>query len=299
MNEQPTLNEQQKSKEQQLNTDIMKIISNKYTGTNIKFTSNMSETKLNKMLMLGMLDVIKPASTIDTDNIYVLYERSTNTTEIISTKQLTTPRDSSELMDEIRVNSIDMTDVDTSHTVVMDYMFSNKYIKKLNLSTMNTSNVKSMYAMFKGLKLDKLDLRSFDTSKVTNMSDMFFNANIKEIDLTSFRADGLAYSSNMFEYAVIENMLDLSSFDMKNVRKVNRMFKHAKIKEIILCASKPSKILTTETMFYCSIIDRLDLSNFYINEQADTDWMFDGSTIKSGIVHDEEIRHTYLHRDMT
>ena len=89
----------------------------------------MSETKLNKMLMLGMLDVIKPVSTIDTDNIYVLYERSTNTTEIISTKQLTTPRDSSELMDEIRVNSIDMTDIDTSHTVVMDYMFSNKYIK--------------------------------------------------------------------------------------------------------------------------------------------------------------------------
>jgi surface protein len=73
------------------------------------------------------------------------------------------------------LQSIDMSNVDTSNIVNMNGMFSGCLsLTSLNLSGFNTSNVAYMYQMFYDCSsLTSLDLSSFDTSNVIDMSYMF------------------------------------------------------------------------------------------------------------------------------
>lgn len=106
--------------------------------------------------------------------------------------------------------SIDMTNLRTSNTTDMSYMFSgdvllsnivfgnnfdtskvtnmnamfamNESLNTLDLSNFNTSEVESMGIMFMDTGFETLDISNFDTSKVTNMWQMFsFSRNLKTI----------------------------------------------------------------------------------------------------------------------
>lgn len=72
---------------------------------------------------------------------------------------------------------IDLSKLNTSKTIYMDYMFQGCVnLSSLDVSGFDTSNVTSMIGMFRdcaGLTL--LNLSNFDTSKVINMEKMFLN----------------------------------------------------------------------------------------------------------------------------
>lgn len=85
---------------------------------------------------------------------------------------------------------IGLTNLDTSNVTDMSGMFM-CYFKPLDLSNFDTSNVTDMSYMFGyygeagwpggGDPVESLDLSNFDTSSVTNMTEMFFNCAVETI----------------------------------------------------------------------------------------------------------------------
>ena len=98
-------------------------------------------------------------------------------------------------------------------------------IIEINLSKFNTSQVTDMSNMFAwcGL-LSSLDISNIDTSKVINMGYIFYRCtDLNSLNLSNFNTLKVNNSALMFaESAFI--YLNLSSFDMTNVRAINRMF---------------------------------------------------------------------------
>ena len=78
--------------------------------------------------------------------------------------------------------------------------FSNlKAIESLDLSDFDTSNVTNMDGMFDGCSsLESVDLSSFDTTNVTDMEGMFvYDAKITVLDLSSFDTSSLTKTNSM------------------------------------------------------------------------------------------------------
>lgn len=73
------------------------------------------------------------------------------------------------------INSIDVSNFDTTNVTSMSDMFVYcNGLTSLDVSNFNTSNVTNMSEMFCGCaSLESLDLSGFDTSKVTDMGGMF------------------------------------------------------------------------------------------------------------------------------
>lgn len=100
--------------------------------------------------------------------------------------------------------SYELSNLDTSEMVTMEYMFGNTKLKTLDVRHFNTSKVKKMTNMFYcnsigSISVPELDLSSFDTSNVTNMSSMFRNlSKTTKIDIRNFTFDNVTSYSNMF-----------------------------------------------------------------------------------------------------
>ena len=141
------------------------------------------------------------------------------------------------------VESIDLTNLDTSKVITMQRMFDNagelstKF--SLNLGTgFDTSNVTNMRTMFQKTGYSALDFTldledKFDTSKVTDMGHMFFKTgytsanftlNIKsKFDTSNVTNMGYMFSQTGYNSQVFT--LDLGSkFNTSNVTNMNEMF---------------------------------------------------------------------------
>ena len=98
-------------------------------------------------------------------------------------------------------------------------------IIEINLSKFNTSQVTDMSNMFAwcGL-LSSLDISNIDTSKVINMGYIFYRCtDLNSLNLSNFNT--LKVNNSALMFAEIEFIyLNLSSFDMINIRDINRMF---------------------------------------------------------------------------
>ncbi len=127
-----------------------------------------------------------------------------------------------------KVESIDLSGLDTSQTISMANMFYNcDTITSLDFSHFDTSNVTDMHGLFRGcFAFTQLDLSSLDMSKVVDMNSMF------ECD---FRTESIIFPSNcaissvsdvsaMFAGCESLKELDLSSFDMTHVADESDMF---------------------------------------------------------------------------
>lgn len=101
-----------------------------------------------------------------------------------------------------------------------------------NLSKFDTSKVTDMTGMFMQSQdpqqetdkmLQYLGVSNFNTANVTNMKDMFRGINVSDLDLASFDTRKVTDMSGMFQDAIIQNYLDVSSFDMSNVKSLDNM----------------------------------------------------------------------------
>ena len=89
----------------------------------------------------------------------------------------------------LNIESIDLSNLDTSSVTFMEYMFRGcSALKSIDLSNCNTSSVKNMRSMFYGCSaLNSIDLSSFNTSLVTSIYNMCYGCSaLNSLDLSNF-----------------------------------------------------------------------------------------------------------------
>ena len=108
-----------------------------------------------------------------------------------------------------------------------EYMFAYcSSLESIDVSNFDTSNVTNMSYMFMECpNLKSIDVSNFDTSNVTNMSYMFYGCrNLTELDLRNFETSNVTTMQSMFTGCTGMNELNLNNFDTSNVTDVQNMF---------------------------------------------------------------------------
>ena len=164
-----------------------------------------------------------------------------------------------------KMSSLDISHLDTSQAVGMQYMFyfCNK-LTELDVSNFNTSNVTSMESMFAGCSdLTTLDVSNFNTSNVTTMSQMFYYCSglTTITGLQNFDFTKAINLGKMFGYCDSLTSLDLSTWDVEKFK--------------------------TPYQFQDIINDCKSLADFYPPKNINTDMKVDKSPVLS---HDSLMR---------
>ncbi len=143
------------------------------------------------------------------------------------------------------LESLDLSNWDTSNVIDMDYMFySTLSLRSLNLSGWITSRVTTMEYMFlKTPSLTSLDVSSFDTSSVESMRDMFRATSIEALDLSNFNTSNVIDMRYMFLDASHLTLLDLSGWTISSSTKYAGIFTRANASLALTCSEGVINIL--------------------------------------------------------
>ena len=123
------------------------------------------------------------------------------------------------------LTAIDLSEIDTSNALVMNYMFASCY------------------------KLTSIDLSNLNTEKVTNLSNMFeYSRGLIDLDLSHFNTTNVIHMGQMFYGCSKLATLDISYFDMTKTTNYSNMFKNCNslttVKVINCDETTKNKILT-------------------------------------------------------
>ena len=168
------------------------------------------------------------------------------------------------------LTDVDLSAVDTSGVVRMDYMFYNcAALQSVALSALKTGAVTTMRGFFSGCaSLNTADFSSFNTSGVTDMSYLFYNCSaLKAVDLsaldtgsvTTIRAifsgctrlsgltgyenwdtsslENMSFAFNQFVQSVSASVrvtIDLRSWDLSHLNNSGWCFQNCRAQQILL-----------------------------------------------------------------
>ena len=165
---------------------------------------------------------------------------------------------------ECRMTSLDLTNLDTSHTKSMRNMFygCRSWKSSLDVSPLDTSSVTDMFRMFYFVSLGSLDLSSFDTSQVTTMGSMFNSAALHSLDMSGWDTSKVEDMSAMFHWCRLLVSLDVSHFNTANARRMDNMFSGYKGTSIDVSNFDTSNCTDMRGMFSSTELVALSLSNF-------------------------------------
>lgn len=220
-----------------------------YANKNVTITSNdekqfeyFSDEPLTKFMIVGNLDENGTPTLPDLDE----------------TTEMPIPN----------IESLDLSNMDTSHITDMSYMFVGlSGITSLDLSNFDTSNVTTMYGMvYLPNSLTSINVSSFDTSKVTMMGYTFsYCLELKSLDVSNFDTSKVIYMGAMFSGCRRLTSLNLSNFDTSQVVEgMDYMFAE------------------------CTNLASLDLSNFIIQDKCGLFGMFiNCSSLRTIKINDE------------
>ena len=188
---------------------------------------------------------------------------------------------SSHMFSESALQSIDLTNLNTSNVVSMMSMFYNcSLLTEINFTNFNTSKVTTMESMFQACgKLSKIELSNFDTSSVTSMRRMFLECySLTELDLSKFNTSSVTTMYSMFADCPNITKISLSNFDTSKTTNMYSMFRNCKnLIELDLSNFDTSSVTTMERMFYnCNALTNLNLKNFITSNVTDMYGMFYG-----------------------
>ena len=191
------------------------------------------------------------------------------------------PDDSSHLFEECySLQSIDLSNVDTSNVTNMSFMFYSCGLTNLDVSGFDTGNVTDMLCMFWGCSsLKSLDLSGFDTGNVTDMGSMFVgNYNLTNLDVSGFDTGNVTDMSYMFSNCESLASLDLSGFDTGNVTDMGCMFDDcSSLTNLDVSSFDTGNVTKMIFMFKgCDNLTSLDLSGFDTKNVTDMFYMFYG-----------------------
>ena len=179
------------------------------------------------------------------------------------------------------LQSLDLSDLDTSKITDMSYLFSNlTSLTSLDISNFDTSNVTNMAYMFNKMSsVTNLDLSNFDTSNVENMAWIFSKMdNLTSLDLSNFDTSKVRSMAWMFAESSNLTNLDLSNFDTSNVTDMSWMFSYlGNLTYLNISSFDTSKVTDMNHMFYTvSSLANLDVSHFNTSNVTNMAWMFLG-----------------------
>ena len=241
------------------------------------------------------------------NSYYDIYAWYDNGTIYIYTDQdrIYLNEDSSSLFEDyINLNTLDLSDFDTSLVKNMSYFFSNtknletitwgdhfdtsnvtdmnhmfgsiNNLEQIDLSNLNTSNVTNMDSMFYNTSATTLDLSYFDTSKVENMSYMFSYTNYDSYNfVNSLNTSKVKIMESMFSNAGNDQLILNLDIDASNVENLEYMFESANFKEINLNNFNLKNATRLRNMFYDTKSKKINLgNNFNVEKNANVSYMF-------------------------
>ena len=218
------------------------------------------------------------------------------------------------------VSVIDTTEIDTSKTKDMRYMFHSgkKLVKDLNIGNLNTSQVEDMSHMFGSddpntgsVSPSPIDFSHFNTSNVRDMEGMFQGSHLPSIDVRHFDVGRVTNLS--FTFARLKNVrqLDLSGWNTRNVTNMNSTFVYSeKITDLNVSGWQNDSAIDMAAMFgrltdlrnfqhagfttknarimefmfsHCHALTSLDLREFDTSNATHMKYMFEEMTALSSI----------------
>ena len=150
-------------------------------------------------------------------------------------------------------------------------------LEKLNLKQFKTDNVNNIKSMFRGcILLTELDLSSFNTAKIENMQSLFYECmRLEKINISNFDTSNTKNMSYMFYGCSSLKELNIRNFNTNKVKDMSAMFYDCfSLKDLNINFTTEYDTNISFMFFGCSSLINLDLSNFKINENANTESMF-------------------------
>ncbi|MBQ3947423.1 MAG: BspA family leucine-rich repeat surface protein, partial [Ruminococcus sp.] len=131
------------------------------------------------------------------------YANNEEVKNVVAEEGSVLPADCSNMFENFKALSIDLSQADSSNVTSMSYMFSYcNSLKSLDLSSFNTSKVPKMDGLFYNcVNLTALDIRNFNISNVTSMTSMFSNSYKLKTIIVGYKWDTsrVNSSNNMFK----------------------------------------------------------------------------------------------------
>lgn len=124
------------------------------------------------------------------------------------------------------VTSLNLSNFETTSATLMKEMFyACSNLTSLNVSNFETTRVTSFESMFENCSsLTSLDLSAFNSVNATTFKNMFKScSSLSTLDISNLFSDSVTDMTQMFAQTAITT-LDISKFDTKNVRLMDRMF---------------------------------------------------------------------------
>ena len=167
------------------------------------------------------------------------------------------------------LNSLNLSDFDSSSATNMDGMFYGTALKNVDLSLIEAGNVTSMASMFQSTKFDALDFSNFDTHNVKLMSNMFTSAVMTNLDLSTLDTSSVTNMANMFKSSNITTLTffdtenpTATKFDTSKVTTISEMFRESKTKTLDLSQFNTSAVTNMYGVFYSAAVSDLNVSNW-------------------------------------
>jgi len=183
------------------------------------------------------------------------------------------------------LETVDVSDWDTSNVTDMSYMFASTISKKemsftsLDVGKWDTSNVTAMNRMFQlCVSLKELDVDEWNTGNVVSFSGMFQRCrSLSTLDVSNWDTKNVTDMSFMFH---CENMplgsIDVSEWDVSSVLSFDHFVAHAKLKLTGVENWKNSVVVVMNAMFHMCQNNTLDVSGFETSNVITFDQMFEG-----------------------
>lgn len=116
------------------------------------------------------------------------------------------PPVSDKLFHMVNVDTIDISNLDVSNCVQLNYMFLGVEAKKIIVGDLNGPDLRTIYGMFENAVIDQVIFRSMNTSLLEDISHMFYKSDILEIDLTGCDFSKVHLMDELFAFSTIDNL---------------------------------------------------------------------------------------------
>ena len=201
--------------------------------------------------------------------------------------------DSSEMFKDLNsvgshMQLLDISGIDMRNVQDMSYMFSsNGYlIKHLNLGDINTKNANKMNFMFNvsgtvpnPIAIDPIDLSKLNTSNVTEMLAMFYGSYVPTLDVSNFDMRNVKNIWTMFARLKNVTTLDVSHFQTPRLNWMDAAFTDSsRITSLDLSSWNTSEAKSMASLFAgMSSLSSLNISNFNTGNVTTMEHMFHGA----------------------
>ncbi|NCE77022.1 BspA family leucine-rich repeat surface protein [Anaerotruncus sp. X29] len=175
--------------------------------------------------------------------------------------------------------------IDASKPITVDKILSGLTGNNPNMTTLKyvdnvvaTHSLQSFFSLDK--KLKSIDgLNKFDTSRVTHMGAMFYDTALESIDISSFDMTNVKVVDSIFAVTPNLNSIDITPFKDSKLTSFNAVFYKSGIKEIKgLTLLNTSNIVSSSATFASTPnLTSLDISNWNMSNNKDISTMFMGA----------------------